>query len=220
MKKTQTKDKSPNVFAELHDPLEILSRIKSPFVRDLVASAMMSEKVIERDDRPEWVVRATAALFDCFFMPAGGRTKSQNYKLGYFASITKRMQPEDFGKEKELAALLKPAEIIKALVATTLDENPSDAADMCEGLAKGLKNQNEVESSGPTIVFALLALQWREIQKMKNLTELHSWFTETIGSSLTGSRDRFKKLTSQIGLRYSDKGGRPKKGKPGKALSK
>lgn len=208
-----TPSNSPN---PLPNPADVLPLIKNPVVYELISGGLMSEGIIDRDTRPVWAVTAARECLMCALGEIQGRSKkSDAFQLGFIMALRRKARPEDFGSERALAEFVNFPELNKFVHAGMETETETNASEFYEGLANGLK-KGEVTISGPVSVYSVLALNWREVEKLKNLTEFHAMLQQLIGANLAGSRDRLAKLTRKIGLRFSDKGGRPRK-KPGKS---
>lgn len=204
--------------SKLTDPSEILPFINNAVVRDLIASGMMAQGVIEKDERPTWVTKAAQGFLECAM--SGGKRKerqSENFRLGHLCSLMKTARPEDFGSERAVAEFIVSNNVDGLIQTELAKEPPTEQADYHAGMANGLRNGLTI--SGPVILYMLVAIKWREIQKLKNITEFHSWLQQLMGANQTGSRDRIAKFARRIGLRFGDKGGRPAS-KPRKRLRK
>jgi hypothetical protein len=136
----------------------------------------------------------------------------ENYKLGYMWGFVSRLSPKPLEIPPALAAILEPETIGALLHAEIAKASAPEASEFYAGLSDGLKREN-FSPPAPYIIYLVLALAWPEVSVLKNMTQIHGWLEQHLGSNLTGSRDRIAKICQKIRLPLTDKGGRPK-GKP------
>ena len=211
--------RKPQSLARRLNPTKILCSIKTPELNELLAGIFMAAGTIKQDERPIWATNAAKEFVGCV-MNGGNRQerKSENFRLGYMSSFLKTVRPTELGCEEAVVSEIVNSGIDVKVAETIGKEPPKDAADYFSGLATGLRD-GEPTISGPVGLYAFVAIGWRGIAKLKNMREFHALLTQKCGANLTGSRDRVTKFARKIGLRFVDKGGRPRT-KPRKALKK
>ena len=84
----------------------------------------------------------------------------------------------------------------------------AEAAGFYAGFSDGLK-RGQLSPRSPFIIYAILAVAWPELSVLKNVTQIHEWFSSNLGANLTGTRDRIAKICQKIRMPLLDKGGRP-----------
>jgi hypothetical protein len=195
----------------LKKPEHIIKQIEDPICGELVTLIVAGMGIIKLDDRPEWAKRAAKEFWRCAVdLPKQKTAKSENYRLGFLLGMVKGHGKIDFGSEVKLEALNKDDRLIKFAQTKILDEPPADAADFHAGFADGLKRGDKISPANPWLIYLKIALHWRMVLEFKNVTGLHSWLDEILGANLAGSRVRIATICHRIGLRFPDKGGRPK----------
>ncbi len=169
------------------------------------------------DPRPEWAIRAAVEFSKSWqVFPRTKQAQSENYRLGLMCGVVSRLPtPKGLAMEPAFCAAVSPEALALLLHAELAKAPACDAAEFYSGFADGLK-QGDLSTRPRCVIYLILALVWPELSQLKNVTEIHSWFETNLGPNLTGTRDRVAKICQGIGLRPTDKGGRPK-AKPRKA---
>jgi hypothetical protein len=191
---------------------ELLALAQVPKIRDFMSSFGMCQSYLDRDERPEWVIRAADDFFrTCLDFPKSKYSKTESYRLGYMLGMAAGLPRKGMEHEPKLNAHLAPERIKELIPLCVADAQTHEMAEFCRGVADGTERSQNFNPSSRCVVYLLLCMGWQEVSTLKNVGEIHAWLKSIIGTSLTGERDRIAKICQKIRLPLDDKGGRPKK---------
>jgi len=199
----------PHLLTVFEKPEDLLDLIRHERIRDLVAVVSLGQG---RDGRPDWAIRAAQEFGrTAIDYPKTRRSKSEAYRIGFQWGVISRARPRGLECEAAMGALLDSGQLDKLFHAELQNAPTAEAAEVYAGFSDGLKRGPDISPTGGCVIYAVMAIMWPEVAKLKNINSVHEWLQSVLGPNMTGSRDRVAKLLQNIRFPLSDKGGRPSK---------
>lgn len=202
---------------------EKIETLASDFPRlKILMQSMLAELGFEDSSgMPSWAKNAANEFFKCMAPSQNKRAESEAYQLGWRAGLASKASPLITSSAFRNSPMFEMATKAIPLLRSSFSQASDDeAANFFVGLDDGGRSIEKLRFSPQrTKIFLFISLAWMEIQELKSTTELYDYliFAKVIqslgefsGKGGTDSRE-IRTICKIIGLKYENKGGRPRK---------
>lgn len=192
--------------------------LKEPKVRAALAGLLSGLSLDFGVPVPAWVRQASTTLLEScglLFLSQKAAQEITNADLGKLVGLWETIPNRSSEPTKEARALDFMCAELKRL---SCNEPPAAARDFHDGRLKARQIDDKASNpSNRTRILILLLIGWPEVEKLKSSSELWQWLlfqSEADGrkgiAPGTDSRE-IRAVCKIIGLRYPNRGGRPRK---------
>jgi hypothetical protein len=204
----------------------IICMLPWPALREFVSGALIAIGELPSDGRPDWAVKAARrACIDVFGLPKSAKRKSPDFELGHMMTFLRGLErleqkqpavPNDVKQSQWFLEFMGQMAPLRDEMGRAAFDDPTFVEDdFFQGTASGQQASGSIAASHTAAFYFALGAKWREILEFRNMSQLHDWLLEhELISRRHSDLRNTRKLCSQLGLRFADKGGRPPKQKP------
>src|SRR6266849_1827805 len=159
---------------DLRSMEDLLALIQLPKIRDFMSSILMCHEQLDKDERPEWVIRAAEEFFrTCLDFPKSKHPKTESYRVGFMLGMAAGLPRKGMEHEPKLNARLAPERIKELIPLCVANTQADETAEFFRGVADGTERSQNFNPSTRCVVYVLLCMGWQEVSKLKNVGAPH-----------------------------------------------